>query len=120
MQGMEGGVPGERVLPEETAVQCPVCGYQFTLFKQTGRLGCPKCYESFASLLEPVIEGIHGKVRQVEGPPGEGTVKRTKRADREGNPKIAELRARLEEAVAKEQFEEAARLRDAIKKLKGV
>lgn len=114
----------------QTAVpqlQCPHCGYQLSFFRQNGRLGCTKCYEAFKGALEPLISNIHGNVKHV----GEGEkvepVKNEKPDDPKapaGNqgpqrPEIAEMRKKIDEAVKAEKYEEAARLRDEIKKLEG-
>lgn len=120
--------PGEpepssgRVPPGDPTAQCPACGFQFPLFKQSGRLGCPQCYRSFAALLEPVITSIHGKVVHVE------TVQTSGESPLVGgaqpvvpsgeNPVVEDLRAKLKAAVEGERFEEAARLRDEIRSLK--
>jgi protein arginine kinase activator len=119
-QGAPGSTPG-RVPPGEPAAQCPTCGFQFPLFKQTGRLGCPQCYQSFASVLEPVITSIHGNVRQTmdvpkvtsppEPLPPQGTLEGV-------GSNLEGLRSGLKAAVEGERFEEAARLRDEIRKLK--
>src|SRR5690242_16490205 len=50
-------------------LQCPHCGYQLATFRQNGRLGCTKCYESFKSVLDPLISSIHGNVRHLEEAP---------------------------------------------------
>jgi protein arginine kinase activator len=111
-----------RVPPGDPTVQCPACGFQFPLFKQTGRLGCPQCYQSFAALLEPVIHSIHGNVVQVEEttstPPPPDVKSSDDKKSLSENPELELLRDQLKVAVAAERFEEAARLRDEINKLK--
>jgi len=113
-----------RVPPGDPTVQCPACGFQFPLFKQSGRLGCPQCYKSFAALLEPVIASIHGKVVHVEEtplqtpPPEMDPV--SDKAPTPESTMVAELRAKLKAAVEGEDFEAAARLRDEIRNLKTV
>jgi protein arginine kinase activator len=113
--------PG-RVPPGDPTVQCPACGFQFPLFKQSGRLGCPQCYQSFAALLEPVIHSIHGNVVQVEettsAPPPPSVKKMDDQSPLPESPKMDQLRDQLKAAVATERFEEAARLRDEISELK--
>jgi protein arginine kinase activator len=122
--------PSGRVPPGDPALQCPSCGFQFPLFQQTGRLGCPQCYRSFAPLLDQVIASVHGKAAHVEeGPPapsGESSLEASMvevpaaaPATANEDPALADLRARLKTAVAREDFEEAARLRDEIRKAKG-
>lgn len=99
--------------------QCPYCGYQLSTFRQNGRLGCTKCYESFKAALEPLISSIHGNVRHVEESEGKGEKvegeKETSKTPQ--NPNIKELRQKIEEAIKAEKYEEAARLRDEIKKM---
>lgn len=96
--------------------QCPYCGYQLSTFRQNGRLGCTKCYEAFKTALEPLVFSIHGNVRHVEEPapvqPASPSVER-----RSQHPEIAEMRKKIDLAIKAEKYEEAARLRDEIKKL---
>ena len=98
-------------------LQCPHCGYQLSFFRQNGRLGCTKCYESFKSALEPLISSIHGKVTHVEAAPAEKMEPAAER--RSQKPEVKVLREKISEAIAREKYEEAARLRDEIKKLEG-
>ncbi len=96
--------------------QCPYCGYQLSTFRQNGRLGCTKCYESFKAMLEPLISSIHGNVRHVgESPVAEPAPPSVERKSQ--RPEIVELRAKIDAAIKAEKYEEAARLRDEIKNL---
>ncbi|HRZ86997.1 MAG TPA: UvrB/UvrC motif-containing protein [bacterium] len=90
---------------------CPGCKTTYKDFKKKGRLGCPACYETFKKSLGPLLEAIHksdhhvGKVpKKLE--PTLGCVARLKK-----------LRDDLQAAIAGEDFERAAKLRDEIKKL---
>ena len=38
---------------------CPTCGMTAADFKRTSRLGCPDCYNHFASSLAPLIRDMH-------------------------------------------------------------
>ena len=94
-----------------TDAVCPACGTPYAHFKAQGRLGCPHDYEAFRQLLEPLIERVHcNGVRHV------GKVPR-RHARRLGTARRADLEAQLRSAVAAERYEEAARLRDAIRAL---
>lgn len=99
-------------------LQCPHCGYQLSFFRQNGRLGCTKCYEAFKSALEPLVSSIHGNNRHVEEVATPGT---KPQVGTKGSPKpeITEMRKKIDEAIKAEKYEEAARLRDEIKKLEG-
>ena len=39
--------------------RCPVCRSSWAEFKQSGRLGCPQCYEQFAPQLKDLLPRIH-------------------------------------------------------------
>lgn len=96
---------GALELPKEgRAFKCKNCGLKYSEFRETGRLGCASCYESFRPLLKDLIRRIHGFDRHKGSAPA-------------FDP--ADLKARLSEAVRKEEFEKAARLRDQIRKLEG-
>lgn len=101
-------------------MQCPHCGYQLSAFRQNGRLGCTRCYESFQKILEPLISSIHGTVRHQEETAETPAPPAAQPAPKEGEASdVQGLREKLKHAIAKEKFEEAARLRDEIKKREG-
>lgn len=97
--------------PAASERACPRCHMRPADFKKTGRLGCPDCYEAFTVELGPLIKGMHrseqhtgkmpGPVTDAPPPPPAG-------AD------VGALQRALDHAVAAENFEEAARLRDRI------
>ena len=61
------GGEGSSAFPAfETQLQCPHCGYQLSTFRQNGRLGCTKCYETFSSFMDNLITSIHGHARHVD------------------------------------------------------
>lgn len=90
---------------------CPRCGITFAQFRRQGRLGCPHDYEVFAPEITQLLDRIHGRTRhrgKRPEPPGEEVQHERRRR---------ELASRQAEAVAREDFEEAARLRDQLKQL---
>ncbi len=93
------------------AGRCPGCGVSFEEIARTGRVGCAKCYERFADRLTPTIEQIHGRASYA----GERPRKKAP-AEKPADPRQA-LQKKLDEAVKAQEFEEAARLRDEIRKL---
>lgn len=100
-----GGAPDA---PGE-AEGCSFCGLTRAGFKKAGRLGCPECYACFEVKLRQLLGRIHGSSQhagKVYLPPNPGP-------DAAGR-RLRMLRGRLEKAVATEDFEEAATLRDAI------
>ena len=90
---------------------CGFCGLGHGDFKKTGRLGCPECYGSFEAKLRKLLRRIHGSDQhagKVYLPPGPV-------ADEAG--RLRALRGRLARAVAAEDFEQAATLRDVIRSI---
>jgi len=90
---------------------CPVCQVTFGEFRSTGRLGCPHDYEVFRDELMPLLENIHDETRH--------TGKSPRRAPRDPKQQtmLIQLRNDLKRAVAAEDYEMAARVRDKIKTL---
>ena len=89
-----------------TATACPACGYTLETLQKTGRLGCGLCYEKFsaplqAALLESQRDVVHRGKRPAR-----------KKATRE------ELEKEMQFHVERENYEEAARLRDRIRRMK--
>ncbi len=96
--------------------KCDNCGLTYDEFIQTGLLGCPKCYETFESRLEPVIKNIQGNSRHVGRIP-ERAMKKEAKEKKEDDAKT-KLEDELKQAIKEERYEDAAKIRDEIKKLK--
>ena len=91
------------------AVKCPKCGFTQADFKKAGRLGCAMCYTAFAEGLEGLLKTMHKGVRHT------GKVPLALRRNRDLSERIKTLQRKLEKAIAEEDFELAATLRDEIK-----
>ena len=91
--------------------QCPDCGIKFIDFRNNHRLGCSRDYQVFQAELLPLLENIHGDTRHCGKTPRR--YPQTKQAEAE----LVQLRQRLKRSVDREDYEEAARLRDQIKTL---
>ena len=89
---------------------CPDCGITYAEFRAMGRLGCPRDYEVFLGEMVPLLERIHHGGSQHIGKSPASTDGRSE-AERE----LIGLRRALAEAVQREQYEEAARIRDRIR-----
>lgn len=98
--------------PEEVAGrQCPSCGLKFIDYRNTTRLGCASDYQVFRDELLPLLESIHGEKQH------SGKIPKRFPENRQIQSELARLRQELTEAVAKEQYEAAARIRDDIRRL---
>ena len=91
--------------------ECPQCGIKFVEFRNSGRLGCPHDYQEFRQELIPLLENIHGETRHC------GKMPRRLPQNKQTQSELMQLRNRLKQAVTKEDYEEAARLRDRIRQL---
>lgn len=94
--------------PPETdsLTQCPTCRFTLEDFRQTGRLGCPDCYQVFAGEIDGGAPCPAPESAQTED------------SDGLNGPELRRsLEQRLQKAVAREDYEEAAKLRDRIREL---
>lgn len=88
---------------------CPHCHLRRSDFKKTGRLGCPVCYEAFDVELAPLIKSMHRGTRHVGKMPARSSSSSDLAAE------LEELEQQLRQAIAAENYERAAQLRDRIK-----
>lgn len=117
LEDLLGGLKPDRRAPEPTE-GCPGCGLSLTEFQQKGRVGCPRCYESFRHELMPLLQRIHEAQSHVGRLPSTfGDAPADPGEERPDDDRLSELRARLEDAVRGERYEEAANLRDALRRL---
>lgn len=103
---------GAMVEPEVVeSIKCHKCGFTYQNFRKVGRLGCGECYEAFKKQLAPLLKRIHGSERHV------GKVAMAAGKTMKDTKSLQELKMKMERAIAAEEFEEAARLRDKIREL---
>ena len=112
---------------------CGGCGLHYSAFERTGKLGCAQCYQDFSQQLKPLLQRIHGCTQHAGHMPSQymsgahGTISgeaeaaaspqaaQTDSAQRQSRQ--AELRKKMDEAVACENFEDAAKYRDELRQL---
>ena len=116
-----GKSPGTRGAGKGAA--CPGCGATLQDFREAGRLGCGECYATFGTELRDLLRRLHGSTTHV----GDRYLAPGAAVDdvpADGFPVIEDpavaLRDRLRAAVAAEDFELAAELRDRLRSLEGV
>lgn len=97
---------------ELEGVVCPMCGMTHLQIRKQGKVGCARCYETFASSLMPFVERIQGSSEHRGKAP-----MRLTRTDMEGRRKLLQLKQKLKIAVMEEDYELAATLRDEIRTL---
>jgi protein arginine kinase activator len=90
-------------------IKCPNCGFTQADFKKSGRLGCSQCYVTFADGMENLLKSMHKGTRHL------GKVPAAYQQTRDLSEKLRGLQKRLEKAIADEDYEQAASVRDEIK-----
>ncbi len=91
---------------------CPSCDYSLDQWQKNNLLGCPRCYQAFSAAMAPHLTRFHGHATHFGKFPQHHL---------EGTNQLASIkrvRVALEKAVAREDFEEAARQRDLLRVLK--
>jgi len=101
---------GRPVPPEPEIRFCAVCGTTLSDLKESGLVGCAKCYQAFADYLETTLRS--GELMEHPGKiPQRGPETDSLRHE------IMRLQRMLRELVACERFEEAAGVRDRLAEL---
>ncbi|RJQ28848.1 MAG: hypothetical protein C4589_05720 [Peptococcaceae bacterium] len=95
-----------------TEIKCESCGLSESQFVKRGLLGCGNCYRSFAEKLEPLLRRIQGKAEHVGKIPADSL-----KNDAWLKNEIAVMRKKLQQAVQEEKYENAARIRDDIRRM---
>ena len=99
-------------LENKDKIRCEHCGFTPADFKKTGRFGCPACYDSFQSMIAPMLGHMHKDL-----------VHRGKIPDRALarvgiRRRLCSLEGELDQAIREERYEDAARVRDEISLLR--
>ncbi len=121
----QGGIPGLSPVSEEEStddsnikdsvnLKCTECNWTLKALRQTGRVGCPECYNVFREVIENALENMHRGKLHVGKRPG------NKSTDNSSNLmlKLMNLQKELDEIIQREEYEKAAKLRDKINNLK--
>ena len=107
---------------EKTVLKCSRCGLPYEDFRKFGRLGCSECYNSFKEHLAGLLRKIHGSNKYLGKTPSQYKGERPS-ALPEGSmallpsDDLSDLKKQLHSAIAAEDFEKAAQIRDRIRSL---
>lgn len=96
---------------EGSSLRCSGCGLSYDEFRKTSHLGCAQCYDDFRMQLRPLLIRLHGRTQHAGRMPEK--VDETLRTSTE----LEQLRREMEVAIACEDFEQAAELRDRLRAL---
>lgn len=105
-------------------LQCPACGLTYEDFRKFGRFGCAQCYVAFRPQLKTLLKKIHGSsthlgkrplhIVEPEFPAKTLAVSTENKTSAPVVETVETLRAEMHQAIAREDFELAAQLRDRI------
>lgn len=90
---------------------CADCGITYAEFRKGGRLGCANCYKAFRTPLDSLLLKVHGNLQHAGRMPGglknDASIRFT----------IEKLKQELVKAIAAEEYEQAAQIRDKVRML---
>ena len=92
--------------PPVSLASCPRCGFRRDDFKARGQFGCPACYSVFAAIVAALLPKLHAGTRHTGKAPLAGAT-------------LGTAAAELAAAVAAENYELAAQLRDRLAQFRG-
>ena len=110
----EGTIQPEESKKEMEAIPditCPRCGMTYERYRKEQRLGCAECYAAFRQPLSEWMQASFGKARH------EGRASGGVSGDVTQRIHLEKLKRMKEHAIASEQYERAAALRDEIRTL---
>lgn len=90
---------------------CPGCGLSEHELRSGGKFGCAECYKTFADIVNQMFLKMHQSC-EYKGKMPEGRGEQLSVTS-----KIEKLKADMQVAVNNQEYEEAAKIRDAIKQL---
>jgi protein arginine kinase activator len=117
LEDLLGGLKASKPAAGRARIEaCPGCGMTPTEFRAKGRLGCPRCYEVFRGDLMPLLQRIHESQSHRGRLPTRSPSLAPSLAPAPEDQALTDLRRRLEDAVRGERYEEAAKLRDDLRR----
>ena len=104
--------------------KCESCGSTFNDIINSGRFGCPNCYDVFGDKMDPILKKLQGANRHVGrlGKIHENAINTDQNSNEnkevsKEQDKLTKLENDLKQAIKEERYEDAAKIRDEIKKL---
>lgn len=98
---------------QEIELKCPKCDLKFTEFKRIGKFGCAECYHTFSKQIDSIFRRVHSGNTKHEGkiPKRQGDHLHVKK-------QLETYENQLKQLIEREEFEEAAVVRDKIRAVK--
>ena len=102
-------------------LKCDTCNTTYKEFLDTGKFGCADCYTAFQDRINSVLKRIQGSTEYLgrkslnTGKTEEKNCKEKTKTQKQEKPKL-NLEDELKLAIKEERYEDAAKIRDEIKK----
>ena len=113
-------------------LKCDNCNLTYDEFVNQGKFGCEECYDVFSNKIDSLLKRLHGNNRYVGRKALNSIEKIAINEEDEKNEKNKESKTRktketkleklqndLKNKISEERYEDAAKLRDEIKKMQG-
>lgn len=110
LASMLGDVSDRHLVENKTV--CPVCGADFHTIAESGKVGCAECYKTFEKELLPYLKRVHGSTHHAGKVPNNAPLAVVRETET-----VEDLRLELNRLVSEEKYEQAAVVRDKIKKM---
>ncbi|MCH5164509.1 MAG: UvrB/UvrC motif-containing protein [Clostridiales bacterium] len=107
--GLFSGLTGSATT---TRIKCPKCGTSLREISDTCFVGCPYCYTELGEQIKPIIRNIQSAAMHI------GSSPESSDSETPSN-EISEIEAQLKRAVEAENYEQALKLSERLKALKG-
>ena len=111
------------LLNEVKLIKCDSCGSTFDDIINTGRYGCANCYDVFEDRMDPILKKLQGANRHNGrlGKISDNNIKFERKEEQKNQSnsdnKLEKLQNDLKQAIKEERYEDAAKIRDEIKKM---
>lgn len=111
LSGLLDFEPSSMAASKSQTIRCEHCGLTYSQFSKLGRFGCGSCYQSFSEKLDPLFKRVHGNTVHVgKVPKRTGGLIQYKR-------EIDSLKKEMTAHIEREEFEQAANIRDQIREI---
>lgn len=109
------------LLQKPNELKCDKCNMTYNEFMELGKFGCDNCYDAFSRRIDTILKRLQGSNRY-SGRKAEENEEIQNEVVREEETSskeeiIQKLKLQLKQLVQEEKYEEAAKVRDEIKKL---
>lgn len=102
----------EKLFNQMEELECSKCHLTFHEFQRIGKFGCATCYHSFKVKLDSIFRSVHsGNTKH------HGKIPKRKGNNLHAKKELENYRIELQRLIEHEEFEQAAVVRDQIRKL---